>query len=234
MAQRDIFMDPIIPKPIEDYCAAHSTPPSALRAELERYTRAHCAYPQMLTGGLEAALLQMLVRLVGARRVLEIGLYTGYSALAMAEALPEDGELHSCELDAERARIARTFFDRNPHGRKITVHLGAALETLPRLLPAAGPLDLVFIDADKENYGAYYDAVLPHVRPGGLIVADNVLWSARVLDPRNDTDRAIAAFNDRLAADARVECVMLPLRDGVLLARKREAANENVPSSPQR
>ncbi len=217
-------MDSIIPKPIEDYCAAHSTPPSTLRAELERYTRTYCAHSQMLTGGLEAALLQMLVRLAGARRVLEIGLYTGYSALAMAEALPDDGELHTCELDAERVRIARTFFDRSPHGRKITVHLGAALETLPRLLSAAKPFDLVFIDADKENYSAYYDIVLPHMRDGGLIVADNVLWSGRVLDPRDNTDRAIAAFNDRLAADGRVECVMLPLRDGVLLARKRAAA----------
>ncbi len=214
-------MDAIIPKDIEDYCAAHSAPPSALRAELERYTRAHCAQPQMLTGALEAAFLQMLVRLTGARRVLEIGLYTGYSALAMAEALPEDGMVHSCELDPERARIARSFFDLSPHGRKISVHLGEALAVLPRLLPAVGPLDLVFIDADKENYGAYYDMVLPPLRPGGLIVVDNVLWSGRVLAPQHETDRAIAAFNDRLAADARVECVMLPLRDGVLLVRKR-------------
>jgi caffeoyl-CoA O-methyltransferase len=214
-------MQPIIPKAIEEYCAAHSMSPSALRVELERYTRAHCAEPQMLTGALEAAFLQMLVRLAGARRVVEIGLYTGYSALAMAEALPEDGMLHSCEIDPERARIARGFFERSPHGRKITVHLGEALAVLPALLPAAGPLDLVFIDADKENYGAYYDLCLPHVRPGGLIVVDNVLWSGRVLAPERETDRAIAAFNERLAADERVECVMLPLRDGVLLARKR-------------
>lgn len=213
-------MKPIIPKAIDDYCAAHSTPPSALRRELETYTVEHCANAQMLVGPLEAALLQMLVRMTGARRVLEIGLYTGYSALAMAEALPEDGQLISCEIDPHTAGIARSFIERSPHGRKIAIRLGPALATIESL-PAEPAFDLVFIDADKENYIAYYDAVLPRVRGGGLIVADNVLWSGRALDPKEKSDRAIAAFNERVRRDARVHCVMLPVRDGVMLIRKR-------------
>lgn len=213
-------MKPIIPKAIDDYCAAHCTPPSALLQELEAYTAEHCVNAQMLVGPLEAALLQMLVRATSARRVLEIGLFTGYSALAMAEALPEDGQLISCEIDSQSAGIARSFFDRSPHGHKITIRLGPAIATLESL-PADSVFDLVFIDADKENYIAYYEAVLPRVRHGGLIVADNVLWSGRVLDPREQSDRAIAAFNERVRHDARVHCVMLPVRDGVMLIRKR-------------
>ena len=212
-------MDPIIPKASEDYCAAHSSPASALRDELEQYTRQHCAHAQMLVGSLEAALLQLLVRVAGARRVLEIGLFTGYSALAMAEALPDDGELVSCDTNAETSAIARSFFDRSPHGRKITVRLGPALETIAGL-PADPAFDLVFLDADKENYDAYYDACLPRLRRGGLLVADNTLWSGRVLTPGAASDRALVAFNRRVRRDARVESVLLPVRDGVTLVRR--------------
>lgn len=213
-------MEAIIPKAIDDYCAAHSTAASALRAELEAYTRRHCAHPQMLTGSLEAALLQMLVRLTGARRILEIGLYTGYSALAMAEALPADGELVSCELSADNARVARSFIERSPHVGKIRIELGPALKTLARL-PREPAFDFAFLDADKENYVNYFEVLLPRLRPGGLIVADNVLWSGRVLDPQRETDRALVRFNEHVHQDTRVECVMLPVRDGVSLIRKR-------------
>ncbi len=230
-------MDAIIPKAIDDYCAAHSAPPSALRQELADYTLRHCAQPQMLVGALEAALLQMLVRVSGTRRVLEIGTFTGYSALALAEALPEDGCIVSCEINPEHARIAQSFFDRSPHGRKIRLALGPALDTL-RQLPAEERYDFVFLDADKENYLNYYEAVLPHLECGGLIAADNVLWSGRVLDLEKTADavqgrtsvagdrmsgatHAIVRFNERVSTDGRVACVMLPLRDGVSLIRKR-------------
>ncbi len=212
-------MLPILPPALEDYCAAHSSAPSPLLDELERHTRAHCALSQMLVGPLEGALLKLLVKLTGTRRVLEIGLFTGYSALAMAEALPEDGALTSCDIDAANAAIAQSFFDRSPHGRKITIRLGAARDTL-KTFPPELTFDLVFLDADKENYLNYYEAVLPRLKTGGLIVADNVLWSGKVLNPSEKTDEAIVAFNTHVRADPRVEKVMLGVRDGVLLIRK--------------
>lgn len=212
-------MDSIIPKALDEYCAAHTSPPPALLAELAAWTQAHMKLPQMLTGHLEGALLAWLVRLTGARRVLEIGTFTGYSALAMAEALPADGSVVTCDIDPEHARIAQSFFDRSPHGKKIKLRLGPALETLAAL-PTDAQFDFVFIDADKENYSKYYEAILPRLKPGGLLVADNVLWSGRVLKPETPADRAIAAFNECVRADARVECLMLPVRDGVLLVRK--------------
>jgi caffeoyl-CoA O-methyltransferase len=210
----------IVPESIENYAAAYSTPQSPLLRELEEYTRAHCAYPGMLTGRLEGGLLQMLVHLTGARRVLEIGLFTGYSALTMAEALPADGELISCEVNSDTAVIAQSFFDRSPHGRKIKIRLGQALKT-QRGLEMKVPFDLMFLDADKENYGAYYDLVLPMLRPGGLIAADNVLWSGRVLAPEQESDHALVAFNQRVQKDDAVENVLLTVRDGVMLIRKK-------------
>ena len=213
-------MKAIVPSKIEDYCLRHTSTRDKLLREIEKYTRRHCADAQMLIGPHEGALLAMLVRLTGARRVLEIGTFTGYSALCMAEALPDNGELLTCEIKPEHADIARSFFDRSPHGRKIELRLGPALETLARL-PASVNFDFVFIDADKENYVNYYEAVLPRLRSGGLIVADNVLWSGRVLAPKKQTDRAVVAFNKHVRRDPRVECVMLPVRDGVSLIRKR-------------
>ncbi len=213
-------MKPVVRKVIEDYAATHSSKPSELLRELEAYTVKHCANAQMLIGPVEGALLQMLIRAIGARRVLEIELFTGYSALAMAEALPADGELISLEVDPEIAKIAQSFFDRSPHGRKIAIRIGAALGTI-ETLPAEESFDMVFIDADKENYANYYEAVLPLTRAGGLIVADNVLWSGRVLDPRKETDEAITRFNIRAQEDPRVENVLLTVRDGVMLIRKK-------------
>ena len=212
-------MIPILPQAIEGYCVAHSSAPSALLDELERHTQAHCALPQMLVGRLEGAFLKMLVKLTGARRILEVGLYTGYSALTMAEALPDDGTLLSCDIDAANAAIAQSFFDRSPHGRKIAIRLGPALETL-KSFPVERVFDLVFLDADKENYINYYEAILPHVKAGGLIVADNVLWSGKVLNPNEKSDHAIVAFNAQVARDARVEAVKLGVRDGIFVIRK--------------
>jgi caffeoyl-CoA O-methyltransferase len=210
----------IIPKKIEDYCLRHTNPRGKLLRELEKYTQRYCDNSQMLIGPHEGTLLAMLVRLSGARRILEIGTFTGYSALCMAEALPKNGRLITCEIKPEHAEIARSFFKRSRHGRKIRLRLGAALEALADL-PASATFDFVFLDADKENYVNYYEAVLPHLRSGGLIVADNVLWSGRVLMPKKKTDRAVVKFNKHVCRDPRVECVMLPVRDGVSLVRKR-------------
>jgi caffeoyl-CoA O-methyltransferase len=210
----------IIPRNIEEYCLRHSTTGGKLLRELEKYTRRHCADSQMLIGPHEGALLAMLVRLSGARRVLEIGTFTGYSALCMAEALPVNGRLITCEIKPEHAEIAQSFFGRSSHGHKIKLRLGPALKTLASL-PRSAKFDFVFLDADKENYVNYYEAVLPRLQPGGLIVADNVLWSGRVLAPKKKTDRAVVRFNKHVQRDPRVECVMLPVRDGVSLIRKR-------------
>lgn len=212
-------MTPLVAPEIEQYTHDHTTAPPPLFDEMRDVTYAQMSSPQMQVGRVEGALLKMLCTLAGARRVVEVGTFTGYSALSMAAALPDDGELITCDIDPEATRIARSFFDRSPHGRKITIRLGDALETI-NALPADPTLDLVFLDADKERYVAYYEALLPRLRRGGLVVADNTLWSGKVLSPSEATDRAIVAFNRRVAEDPRVENVLLSVRDGIMLARK--------------
>ena len=211
-------MRPLISPQLERYAAAHSSPEPALLKELARVTREKTDWPQMLVGHLEGTCLGLLVRLARAKRVLEIGTFTGYSALAMAAALPRGGRLITLDKDPDATAIARAFWKRHPAGRKIQLRLGPALATLPKL---RGPFDLVFIDADKENYGRYWNACVPKVRRGGVIVVDNVLWSGRVLKPRDADARAIAAFNRRARQDRRVDLVLLTVRDGVTLALKR-------------
>ncbi len=206
---------PFISDEIDAYADARSTPESALCRELAEETRAKATNPQMMVGNTEGLFLRALVRAMGARRVLEIGTFTGYSALAMAEGLPEDGNLITCDIDPESTAIARAFWARSPHGDKIELRLGPALDTIDGL---DGPFDLVFIDADKGGYIDYWEAVVPIVRKDGVIVADNVLWSGRVLDPRDPDDKALASFNEHVAADGRVEQVMLPVRDGITVA----------------
>jgi caffeoyl-CoA O-methyltransferase len=172
----------------------------------------------MMVGYCEGLLLKLLVRLMNARRVLEIGTFTGYSALCLAEGLPEDGRLVTCDVDAAATTIARRYWARSPHGAKITLELRPALETIATL---QGPIDLVFIDADKPGYVRYWEACLPLLRTGGVVAADNTLWSGKVLAPSGQDDLAIAAFNDHVARDPRVEKVVLPVRDGVTVAVKR-------------
>lgn len=208
----------LIDPALDSYSEKHSYHPSALLKELEAYTYAHCSLPQMVTGSLEGALLRILVQLIDARSILEVGLFTGYSALTMAEALPADGTIVSCEIDDDTAQVARSFIDRSPHGKKISIRMGPALETIAGL---TGPFDMIFLDADKENYCNYYEQVLPKLQPGGLLIADNVLWSGKVLDPKEETDHALVEFNDKVAQDPAVEVVLLTIRDGVSLIRKR-------------
>jgi caffeoyl-CoA O-methyltransferase len=207
-----------VPEEIELYAEAHTQPVDPLFDELREETFRSMTEPQMQVGRVEGTFLELLVRLSGARRALEIGMFTGYSGLKIAAGLPEDGELTTCDVDPKAEAVARRFFARSPHGRKITVRMGPALETIATLSP---PIDFVFLDADKGNYPRYYDAVLPLMPSGGLLVADNVLWSGRVLDPKDDSDRAIAGFNERVLHDPRVEKVLLTVRDGMTLVRKR-------------
>jgi caffeoyl-CoA O-methyltransferase len=204
-----------IPEELDNYIVAHCTEESALHQQLAIETRSGTDQPQMMVGNIEGLLLRALVRATGARRVLEIGTFTGYSALAMAEGLADDGILITCDVDPDTTRIARKYWGRSPHGDKIELRLGPALETIAGI---DGPLDLVFIDADKASYVHYWEAVVPKVRQGGLIVADNVLWSGRVLAPEDADGRALAAFNDHVVADDRVEQVVLPVRDGITVA----------------
>jgi caffeoyl-CoA O-methyltransferase len=203
---------------VEAYAEAHSSAPDPLLVELADETRATMAAPQMLTGPVEGRFLEILVAAIGARRVLEIGTFTGYASLSMAAALPPDGRIDTLDIEQKHADVAQRYFDRSPYGSKITLHLGPALETIGKL---EGEFDFVFIDADKENYDAYYEAVLPRLSGRGLIAIDNTLWSGRVLDPPDETSRLMAALNDKLAADDRVVAVQLTVRDGVTLVRRR-------------
>jgi len=220
--------EPVITREaIDAYAAAHSSPESKLLEKVANETRTSMGGHLMMVGPVEGRLLQLLVRLSGARQVLEIGTFTGYSALWMAAALPPDGSIVTCEVDPQTAAIARRHFGSSPWAEQIRLRVGPALETLATL---EGPFDLVFLDADKENYRNYYEAVLPLLAEDGLIAVDNVLWSGRVLDDSDDSPatRAIVEFNDFVRHDPRVECVMLTVRDGLTLLRRATAAELGV------
>ena len=211
-------MDRFIDAAVEQFAHDHTEAETDLYLRLREETYRTMDRPQMQVGLLEGRFLKMLVRLTGARNILEIGMFTGYSALMMAEGLPDDGRLVTCEIDPKAEAIAQRYFAESPHGNKITIRMGPALETINTL---SGPFDLVFIDADKPNYRNYYEACFPLVKPGGLIVGDNVLWSGKVLDPKDDDTRAIVAFDKLVQEDPRVENVCLTVRDGMMLAWKR-------------
>lgn len=211
-------MESVIARGIEPYAALHSQKESPLLRALAKETYAKTSWPQMQVGHLEGLFLKNMVRLSRARRVLEIGTFTGYSTLSMAEGLPRGGKIITCDIDPDTTAIALKFWRRSPHGKKIELRLGPAARTLKGL---KGPFDLVFIDADKENYIQYWNLCVPMLRRGGVLLADNVLWSGRVLSPKDRTDRAISLFNRHVARDPRVEAVMLTVRDGVTMAYKK-------------
>jgi caffeoyl-CoA O-methyltransferase len=209
----------IVPEDIERYAEEHTTPPDDLLRRLADETRATLQSPQMLTGSIEGRLLEFLVFATRARRILELGTYSGYSAISMAAALPPGGHIDTCEVDEQHATVARRYIEEAGYADRITIHLGPALETIARL---EGEFDFVFIDADKVNYSSYYEALLPRLATGGLMAIDNTLWSGKVLAPDDDPGTlAIAELNDRIAADPEAVAVQLTVRDGVTLVRRR-------------
>jgi caffeoyl-CoA O-methyltransferase len=209
----------IVDKDLERYAFEHTAPEPELLHKLSEETHAKMQMPQMLTGRLEGRLLKFFAQSLGARRVLEIGTFTGYSALSMAEGMPSDGRLITCEIEPAHAAMAQRYFDASPHGKKIEIRMGPALATLEGL---QGPFDLAFIDADKENYPLYYEKAIDLIRPGGLLLVDNTLWSGLVLKPRDRETIAIDAVNRRIIKDERVENVLLTVRDGLQVVRKKE------------
>ena len=213
---------PSIDPELDAYCHDHTTPPPEWLEELARETRATLAVPEMLTGRVEGRMLEMLVWASGARRVLELGTYSGYSALSMAAALPDDGRIVTCELSDEHADFAQRHIDASPYADRIEIRRGPALETIATL---DGQFDLIFVDADKPNYPNYYEAVLPLLAPRGLLVFDNTLWTRLVLEDEPDDEyaRVVKDLNERLVADERVVAVLLPVRDGVTLVRHASA-----------
>jgi caffeoyl-CoA O-methyltransferase len=207
---------------LHDYLVAHGTPPDALQRELiEETRRAAGDWALMQVAPEQGAFLTLFARAIGARRAVEVGTFTGYSALCLARGLREDGQLLCCDVNEEWTAIAKRYWDKAGLAHKIELRLAPALETL-RALPREPALDLAFIDADKSGYIDYYEELLARLRPGGVVLADNVLWSGNVVNPaQNDANTlAIRRFNDHVAADRRVECVMLPISDGLTLARK--------------
>lgn len=205
-----------------DYLVAHNPPPDDVLRDLAEETAALGPVSLMQVAVEQGALLTLLARLVGARRAVEIGTFTGYSAISIARGLAPDGRLLCCDVSERWTAIARRYFARAGLADRITLRLGPAIETL-HALPPTPDIDLAFVDADKPSYVAYYEALLPRLRPGGLLVFDNVLWMGQVIDPTDHSEdtEAIRALNDTIARDARVESVMLPVADGLTLARKR-------------
>jgi caffeoyl-CoA O-methyltransferase len=212
----------LVPDPVEAYAEAHTTPPPPHLRELAEETQATLRSPQMLTGAIEGRLLEMLVFLARPGLVLEIGTYSGYSALSMARALPDGGRIITCEISDEHADVAERHIAKAGMSDRIEVRRGPAAETIAGL---DGPFDLVFIDADKLGYRDYYDAVVPKLAENGMVAIDNVLWSGRVAEQPSADDseetRALRAFNDHVAADERMTSVMLTVRDGLTLVRRR-------------
>lgn len=207
-----------IDEDIERYVHDHTGYEGELLVRLQKETYDSLECPQMVSGRSVGRFLKLQAQLLGARRILEVGTFSGYSALSMAEALPNDGRLYTCDEDPAAIAVAKRYFAESPHGNKIILLEGSALESISNLNET---FDMAFIDADKINYLNYFNAILPMLRSGGLIVADNVLWSGRVLDPREESDHAIHKFNETVYRDERVEALMLPVRDGLYCLRKK-------------
>ena len=206
---------------IEEYILSHSDDEGALLKALERDAHVNLLRPRMLSGHLQGRILKMFCRMMQPRRVLEIGTYTGYATLCLAEGLPEDGLVHTLEINDEMEDFIFKYLNQSPLQEKIRVHFGDAMEIIPQL---DEQFDLVFIDADKRLYSAYYDLVFPKVRPGGLILADNTLWDGKVVETIPASDKqslGILAFNEKIKQDERVEKVILPLRDGLTMIWKK-------------
>ncbi len=209
----DLMVDPAI----ENYCQEMTSGESQILAELAQATVDRTRYPVNLSGRLVGQTLKMLVQVSRSKTVLEIGMFTGYAALSMAEGLPVDGVVYACETNPRSIDIGQEFFDRSPHGHKINVLFGRALDTIPEIREK---LDLVFIDADKKKYREYVDLVLPMLSPQGLMVIDDALWKGKVLDPQEERDQVIAGLNRYIYEHPNLESVLLPIRHGLNIVRR--------------
>ena len=210
-----------LPEKIDEYAIEHSQPEPEILKELSRETWQKVLAPRMLSGHLQGRILSMLSKLIRPKYILEIGTYTGYSALCLAEGMQASGELHTIDINEELHELQRKYFDRSGHGSKIVQHTGNALEIIPKLDRS---FDLVFIDADKNNYPAYLDLILPELNSGSVIISDNVLWSGKVVEPVKEDDldtKALLQYNKMLNEDPRLESVLLPVRDGLTISRVR-------------
>ncbi len=204
---------------LDEYILSHTSPEPEHLRRIYRDTYLHHLYPRMCSGHLQGRLLVMLTQMIKPRRIIELGAFTGYSTLCLAEGMPPDAELHTIEIDDEAAEELAETFAASPWADRIRLHVGAALDVIPTLEPG---WDMAFIDANKREYAQYYEMLLPRMRKGAFILADNTLWGDKVYDPgaRQDPQtRAMEQFNDMIAADPRVEKVILPLRDGLTLMR---------------
>ncbi len=205
---------------LDDYIASHISPEPQQLYEIYRHTNLYHVYGRMCSGHVQGRVLKMLTAMCSPQRILEIGTFTGYSALCIAEGMPQGAQLHTLELDDEWEDELLSQFSRHPRGADIHLHIGDAMKIIPTLRET---WDLVYIDANKRHYIEYFELVLPMIRPGGFIIADNTLWDGKILEiplPSDPQTRGIAAFNDYVANDPRVETVILPLRDGLTLLRK--------------
>lgn len=210
-----------LPVELEQYVTGHTRPESELLKKLNRETYAKVMRPRMLSGHLQGQVLRMFSYMIRPKSILEIGTFTGYSALCLCEGLQEGGRLITLDINEELEPMVRRYFEESGRAGQIDYRIGNALTLIPALKES---FDLVFIDADKVNYARYYDMVLPLIPPGGFIIADNVLWSGKVLDPsvnKDEDTRAICAFNEMVANDPRVENVLFPIRDGLMVIRKK-------------
>jgi caffeoyl-CoA O-methyltransferase len=211
-----------LPEALDNYVVAHSQDEPELLQQLHRETYQKVLLPRMLSGHYQGRLLSMISKLVNPKNILEIGTYTGYSALCLAEGIQVSGELHTIDINEELFDFQRKYFDKSPYGKQIQQYLGNALDIIPQLDKT---FDLVFIDADKKNYTNYFHAIIDKMNPGGIILSDNVLWSGKVLETtfkKEDTSTpALIEYNKLLKEDARVETLILPIRDGITICRKK-------------
>lgn len=211
-----------IPKKIDEYAVEHTQQEPALLAKLTRETFQKVLQPRMLSGHYQGRLLSIISKIASPKRILEIGTYTGYSALCLAEGLSEEGELHTIDINEELEDLQKKYFNLSEFGDQIYQYTGNALEIIPQI---NGNFDLVFIDADKPNYPAYFEIVINRINPGGIILTDNVLWSGKVIQPVKEDDestRALLVYNNMIAEDPRLETIMLPIRDGLSISRVKK------------
>ena len=206
---------------LEEYISAHIAPESTLLRDLYRETNLRLLNPRMASGHIQGRLLKMLVTMIRPQTVLEVGTFTGYATLCLAEGLPQGGVVHTVEIDDELEDFIRKGFEKSPYSDRIELHIGDALKVVPQL---GLKFDLIFLDAEKREYPDYYNALLEYLKPGGYMIADNTLWDGHVVDKEYDSDPQTAAvkrFNDMVCADERVEVAMIPIRDGLSIIRKK-------------